>query len=54
MAAEQGDADSQYSIALAYRDGSGVRKDQAEYLKWLREAAANGLPCAVDLLKESE
>ena len=40
--AEQGDADSQYSLARMYITGEGVREDDAEAVKWLRLAAEQG------------
>src|SRR5581483_6448304 len=43
QSAEQGDAKSQYELALLYQDGVGTRKDIAEAIKWYREAAARGL-----------
>jgi TPR repeat protein len=40
-AAEQGFADSQYTLALMYDRGDGVREDKAEAVKWYRQAAEN-------------
>ena len=40
--AEQGDADSQYSLARMHITGEGVREDDAEAMKWFRLAAAEG------------
>ncbi len=42
-AAEQGDADAQYKLGLAYSKGEGVAKDAAEAVKWYRKAAEQGL-----------
>jgi hypothetical protein len=41
-AAEQGDADAQYSLGLNYQQGFGVAQDDAEAVKWLRKAAEHG------------
>jgi len=40
--AESGNADSQYRLANAYAQGSGVQKDYAEAAKWYRKAAEQG------------
>jgi len=37
-----GDADSQYSLGLAYAIGSNVKKDLIESKKWIKLAAQNG------------
>ena len=42
LAAEQGDAEAQYSFALMYRNGEGVPQDDAEPARWLRLAADQG------------
>ncbi len=41
-AAEQGDADAQYSLGLIYANGQGVPRDHAEAAKWYRKAAEQG------------
>ena len=41
-AAKQGDAQAQYNLGLMYADGRGVRRDDAEAVKWYRQAAAQG------------
>ena len=41
-AAEQGDADGQYDLAVAYRVGRGVPQDYVEALSWYRKAAEQG------------
>jgi len=38
-AAEQGDADGQYNLALMYRNGYGVPNDDVEAVKWYRLSA---------------
>src|SRR5262245_46474581 len=45
--AEAGDAQSQFELATAFfRGDSGVKKDEAEAVKWLRRAAEQNLPVA--------
>ena len=43
-AAEAGDAQAQFRMALRYDQGAGVRQDYAESVKWLQKAAEQGLP----------
>lgn len=38
--AEAGDVAAQYNMGLAYANGSGVERDDAEAVRWLRRAAA--------------
>ena len=40
--AEQGDAQGQYSLAVSYAHGQGVRQDHAEAVRWYRKAADQG------------
>ena len=40
--AQQGDASAQYYLALRYRDGDGLAKDDGESVRWLKEAARQG------------
>ncbi len=42
-AAEQGDAQAQYSLGLMYTAGRGVAQDHAEAAQWYRAAAEQGL-----------
>ena len=42
MAAEQGDANAQYSLGNKYHWGHGVPKDYTESAKWTRMAAKQG------------
>ena len=42
LVAEQGNADAQYSLGLAYHEGEGVPQDHAEAVKWYRLAADQG------------
>ena len=41
-AADQGHADAQYNLGVAYEHGQGVPKDDAQAAAWLRKAAAKG------------
>lgn len=41
-AAEKGDSDSQYNLALMYERGIGVGKDEKEALIWYRKSAEQG------------
>ena len=42
LAAQQGDADAQYSLGVMYYYGQGVPPDYARALKWYRLAAQQG------------
>ena len=42
MAAEQGDADTQFNLGLMYTNGEGVPEDACEAAKWFRMAAEQG------------
>ena len=46
MAADQGDADAQSKLGVAYYAGHGVPKDFAEAHKWFNLSAAAGHPKA--------
>jgi len=50
-AAEKGDARAQYSLAVMYNDGIGVKKNPDEAMIWFRKAAAQGHPLAKEILK---
>jgi hypothetical protein len=52
-AAEKGDARAQYSLAVMYNDGIGVKKNPAEAMVWFRKAAAQGHPMAKEILKQN-
>ncbi len=41
-AANQGDADAQYSLGRLYENGTGVPKDTAQAAAWYRKAADQG------------
>ena len=43
---EQGDADAQFDLGMAYAFGQGVTQDDSEAAKWLRLAAEQGVPDA--------
>ena len=42
LAAEQGDADAQYSLGNMNAEGRGVARDDAEAVRWYRLAAEQG------------
>ena len=44
--AKAGDAEAQFSVATAYRNGLGVPKDQVKSVSWLRKSAEQDLPYA--------
>lgn len=44
--AEQGNAEAQYNLAILYRQGKGVAKDNAAALKWFEKSANQGLASA--------
>jgi TPR repeat protein len=48
--AATGDAKAQLELGRAYRDGDGVKKDEARALGWLRKAAEQNLPEAQNAL----
>lgn len=48
---EQGDAESQFRVGVAYFYGQGVQADDMEALRWLRKAASQKNEHALDLLK---
>ena len=41
-AADQGDADAQYSLGVSYANGEGVPQKHREAVKWYRKAAEQG------------
>ena len=45
-AAEQGDAEAQYHLALKYANGEGVEPDHAKGFEWMRKSAEQGDPAA--------
>jgi len=51
IAAESGDARAQYSLAVMYNDGIGIRKNPDQAMFWFRKAAAKGHPLAIEILK---
>lgn len=50
IAAEQGDADAQNRLGMAYIDGEGVEQDFTEAVKWFRLAAEQGYADAQEVL----
>lgn len=56
VAAASGDAGSQFNIGVMYdngvHDGSGIRRQRREAIKWLHRAARQGLPRAQSKLAE--
>jgi hypothetical protein len=47
-AAEQGNADAQFTIGLLYENGWGVAQDYAEAMRWFRKVADQGNADAQD------
>ena len=45
-AADLGDAEAHYNLALMYQEGKGVEKDEAKYIRHMEEAAIGGHPYA--------
>lgn len=52
--AMSGDAESQYQLALCYRNGEGVEQSNEEAVKWYRKAAEQGNSDAQEALTELE
>jgi hypothetical protein len=44
--AEEGDAEAQHNLGLAYAEGDGVPEDHVEAFKWIRKAAHQGFALA--------
>jgi len=42
VAAEKGDADCQFNLALMYEQGMGIEKDEKEAVVWYRKSAEQG------------
>jgi hypothetical protein len=51
-AAKQNDSDAQFSVSLAYINGSGVYQDRRESIYWLKKAASNGNEEAYKIILE--
>ena len=49
--AEQGDAKAQSNLGLMYANGEGVPQDLEEAHRWMSQAAAQGYPESLKLLK---
>ena len=41
-AAEQGDVDAQYNLAVCYENGTGVERDEQKAVEWYKKAAEQG------------
>jgi TPR repeat protein len=52
--AESGDVSAQYSLAVMYNDGIGVKKNPKEAMFWFRKAAENGHPIALEIIKRKK
>ena len=52
MAAEAGDPESQYYVALMYENGYGVEQDMEEAMKWYERSAEQGYEEAVNRLNQ--
>lgn len=50
LAANQGNATAQYSLAMFHRNGTGVVKSDIEAIRLLKMSAAQGLPKAIEAL----
>ena len=50
--AEQGDADAQFYLGVCYYFGLGVPQSYTEAVKWLKKAAKQGCPQAIEVLKQ--
>ena len=51
-AAEQGDKDAQYALALCYQNGTGIAKDEAQAKDWLTKAVEQGHEPAKEALEK--
>lgn len=49
--AEDGNADAQYAVGYLYYYGQGVKENPAEAKRWMRKAASQGQPLAIQALK---
>jgi TPR repeat protein len=52
MAAEQGDAESQFYLGRALYKGEGVTRDPEEAMKWLRRSAGQDYKIAHEFLED--
>ena len=52
QAAEQGDAEAQFSLGYCYENGLGVTKSIVNAKKWYKKAAAQGDDNAKEALKK--
>lgn len=54
LAAQAGEPEAQYALAVMYRTGKGRERDLAQSLAWLRLAAAQAYPAAAVALASTE
>lgn len=52
--ASDGDAESQYFLAMHYMDGDGVTKDMSKAIFWLKKAVKRSHVAAASLLMECD
>ena len=52
--AQKGNADAQYAVGYMYYYGKGVTQDPYLARKWMRKAAAQGQPLAIQALNRTE
>lgn len=48
----QNNADAQYRLGACYANGTGVERDRAEALKWIRLSATQGDELTVETLRQ--
>ena len=53
-AAEQGEAESQYNVAVMYAKGEGVKQNDSSAHEWMRKSAEQGYELAVNEMKNLE
>ena len=54
LAADQGLAEAQYNLGVAYSTGNGVKLNKATAKAWYQKACANGYKPACDVLKNKK
>ena len=54
LAAEQGNPEAQFQLAVCYFRGNGVEENIEEHLKWLKRAADQGHQKAIEALEMIE
>jgi uncharacterized protein len=48
LAAQKGDANSQYNLGVMYTNGQGVKKNLSQAKEWFQKACENGLQQGCD------